>query len=120
VLANQKPLFSIDVTRIAGNVLDTQIVRKSIADTPGATVATPTENYLLLQKLETFVNRRFVKARDAFDIHLLLSRGAHLDKGLQAHLEDSMKMKGVGQEEIESRIKNITKKLCIAEPDPAR
>src|SRR5271155_92012 len=115
VLANQKPLFSIDVTRIAGNVLDTQIVRKSIADTPGATVATPTENYLLFQKLETFVTRRFVKARDAFDIRLLLSRGAHLDKGLQAHLEDSMKMKEVGQEEIESRIKSITKKLCIAE-----
>src|SRR5258708_8855381 len=34
VLANQKPLFSIDVTRIGGNVLETQIVKKSIADTP--------------------------------------------------------------------------------------
>ena len=115
VLANQKPLFSIDFTRIGGNVLETQIVKKSIADVPEKTVTTPNENYLLFQKLETFLNRRFVKARDAFDIRLLLSRGAKLDKGLQAHLEDSMRMKEIDGEEIESRIKTITKKLCIAE-----
>ena len=56
-----------------------------------------------------------MKARDAFDIRLLVSRGAELDKGLQAHLEDSMRIKEVDEEQIETRIKNITEKLCIAE-----
>jgi len=115
VLANQKPLFSIDLTRIAGGVLENQIVEKRIADTPEKTVSTPNENYLLFQKLETFLNRRSVKARDAFDIGLLLSRGAEIDKCLEAHLEDSMRMKEIGEEEIENRIRNITNKLCIAE-----
>lgn len=115
VLANKKPLFSIDVTRIGGNVLETQIVKKSIGDHPERTVDTPNENYLLFQKLETFLNRRSVKARDAFDIGLLVSRGAELDKNLQAHLKDSMRMKEVHEEEIENRIKNVTEKLCIAE-----
>lgn len=114
VLANKKPLFSIDVTRIGGNVLDTQIVKKSVGD-PESTVDTPNENYLLFQKLETFLNRRSVKARDAFDIRLLVSRGAELNKTLQAHLKDSIRMKEVHEEEIENRIKNITEKLCIAE-----
>jgi len=35
----------------------------------------------LLQKCETFLNRRYVKARDAFDIHLLITRGAPVVSG---------------------------------------
>lgn len=73
VLANQKTLFSIDLTKIGGNVLETQIVKKTIGDNPATTVATPNPNYLLFQKCEAFLSRRKVKARDAFDIHLLLS-----------------------------------------------
>ena len=115
VLANQKPLFSIDLTRIGGGVLETQIVRKRIADAPEKTVSTPSENYLLFQKLETFLDRRSVKVRDAFDIRLLLSRGAEIDKRLEGHLEDFMRMKEINEEEIEKRISNITNKLCIAE-----
>src|ERR1700745_1174193 len=115
VLANKKPLFSIDLTRIGGGVLETQIVKKNIADAPERTVRTPNENYLPFQKLETFLNRRSVKARDAFDIRLLLSHGAEIDKRLEEHLEDSMKMKEIDEEEIENRIRNITNKLCIAE-----
>jgi hypothetical protein len=115
VLANQKPLFSIDFARIGGGVLETQIVKKNIADSPEKTVSTPNENYLLFLKLETFLNRRSVKARDAFDIQLLLSRGAEIDTRLEAHLEDSMRMKEIDEEEIENRIRNITNKLCIAE-----
>ena len=80
VLANQKPLFSIDLTRIGGSVLESQIVKKTIAGTPGITVPTPSANCLLFQECETFFGRRNVKARDAFDIHLLLSRGAQLDR----------------------------------------
>src|ERR1700730_2995435 len=88
VLANQKPLFSIDLTRIYGNVLEAQMGKKKITDTPEKTELTPNANYLLFQKCETFLRRRNVNARDAFDIHLLLSRGARLDKTLRPHFED--------------------------------
>src|SRR5216683_1634490 len=57
VLANQKPLFSVDLTGIGGSVLKTQIVKQPIASEPERTVLTPTANYLLLQKCETFLNR---------------------------------------------------------------
>jgi hypothetical protein len=59
-----------------------------------------------------------VKARDAFDIHLLLTRGAHLDKNLQAHLEDFIAMKEMDQESIETRIQDINTKLCTVELRP--
>lgn len=117
VLAKQKPLFSIDLTRTGGNVLETQIVKKTIANAPEKTVATPSANYLLFQKCETFIDRRHVKARDAFDIQLLLTRGAQLDKNLQAHLEDYILMKEIDQETIEARIQNIDK-LCTVELRP--
>jgi len=115
VLANHRALFSIDLTSIGGNVLETHIVKKAIANAPEKIVATPSANYLLFQKCETFLNRRHVKARDAFDIHLLLTRGAHLDKNLQAHLEDFIVMKEIDQESIETRIQDINAKLCTVE-----
>jgi hypothetical protein len=115
VLANQRPLFSIDLTRIGGSVLETQIVKKSIANVPEKIVLTPNENYLLFQKCETFLNRRYVKARDAFDIHFLLSRGAKMDEGLEAHLEDFLRMREMDEESVETRIEGITVKVCTAE-----
>ena len=118
VLANHRALFSIDLTSIGGNVLETQIVKKAIANAPEKIVATPSANYLLFQKCETFLNRRHVKARDAFDIHLLLTRGANLDKNLQAHLEDFIAMKEMDQESIETRIQDINTKLCTVELRP--
>ena len=118
VLANHKALFSIDLTSIGGNVLEIHIVKKAIASAPEKIVATPSANYLLFQKCETFLNRRHVKARDAFDIHLLLTRGAHLDKNLQAQLEDVIAMKEIDQESIETRIQNINAKLCTVELRP--
>jgi hypothetical protein len=118
VLANHRALFSIDLTSIGGNVLETQIVKKAIANAPEKIVAIPSANYLLFQKCETFLNRRHVKARDAFDIHLLLTRGAQLDKNLQAHLEDFISMKEIDRESIESRIQDIDAKLCTVELRP--
>lgn len=118
VLANQKPLFSIDLTRIGGNVLETQIIKKTITDTPEITILTPNANYLLFQKCETFFGRRNVKARDAFDIHLLLSRGAQLDKTLRPHLEDFIAMNELDEESIKARIEAITAKLCTVELRP--
>jgi Nucleotidyl transferase AbiEii toxin, Type IV TA system len=118
VLANQQPLFSIDLTGIGGSVLKSQIVKHSIPSESEKTILSPTANYLLLQKCETFLNRRFVKARDAFDIHLLLQRGAHLDKNLHAHLEDFAAMKEIDSQELSERIQKIGAKLCTVELRP--
>lgn len=118
VLANQKPLFSIDLTTIGGNVLKSQIVKHIIAEIPEKSVFTPNANYLLYQKCETFLNRLYVKARDAFDIHLLLSRGALLDKALRPHLEDFIAMKEFDGEFIDERIQSVTVKLCTVELRP--
>lgn len=118
VLANQKPLFSIDLTRIGGSVLQSQVVKKVIGDSPEKTVLTPNANYLLFQKCETFLGRRHVKARDAFDIHLLLSRGARLDKTLRPHFEDFITARELDKESIAERIESVTAKLCTVELRP--
>jgi Nucleotidyl transferase AbiEii toxin, Type IV TA system len=115
VLANEKPLFSIDLTRIGGSVLESQIVKQTIAGTKERTVLTATADYLLLQKCEVFLDRRRVKARDAFDIHLLIGRGAALKNNLKAHLEDFVLLKELDEEFIEARIQSIDLKLCTAE-----
>jgi len=115
VIANQKPLFSIDLTRIGGSVIRSEIREKIIACERERTVLTPTANYLLLQKSEVFLDRRHVKARDAFDIHLLLARGASLNDNLQAHLEDFILMKDLDGEFIAARIESIDARLCTVE-----
>jgi hypothetical protein len=115
VVANEKPLLSIDLTRIGGSVLESEIVKRTIAGTSGGTVRTATTHYLLLQKCEVFLARRHVKARDAFDIHLLLGRGASLDNNLQAHLADFILLKELDVEFIEARIQSVNAKLCTVE-----
>jgi hypothetical protein len=118
VLSTQKPLFSVDLSTIGGNVLKSQIVKHTIAENPEKSVFAPNANYLLYQKCETFLNRRYLKARDAFDIHLLLSRGATLDKALRPHLEDFIAMKEFDAEFIEERIEGVTATLCTVELRP--
>ncbi|HJX90080.1 MAG TPA: nucleotidyl transferase AbiEii/AbiGii toxin family protein [Pyrinomonadaceae bacterium] len=118
VIANDKPLFSIDLTRIGGNVLESQVLKKNIPGTNAQTVLTASANYLLLQKCEVFLDRRHLKARDAFDIHLLLSQGALLTTNLKAHLEDFIMMKDLDREFIQSRIERIDSKLCTVELRP--
>ena len=118
VLANQRPLFSIDLTTIGGNVLNTQIVKHIIAGIPQKSVLTPNANYLLYQKCEAFLSRRHVKVRDAFDIYLLLSRDAILDNTLRPHLEDFLRMREFDAEFIEERIQSVTPKLCTVELRP--
>jgi len=118
VVANERPLFSIDLTRIGGSVLESQIVKQTIAGSSGRTVRTATANYLLLQKCEVFLTRRHVKARDAFDIHLLLGRGASLSNNLQAHLQDFVLLKDLNAEFIQARIQSIDVKLCTTDLRP--
>lgn len=59
-----------------------------------------------------------MKARDVFDIRLLLFRGAKLDPVLKGHLEDALKWREVGREEIHERIESVSQKLCRAELKP--
>jgi hypothetical protein len=116
--AKQK-LFTVDLTRIGGSVLLREIVNEKIEE-EGKTALIPaaSRDYLLLQKAESFVSRRIVKARDAFDIRLLLSRGAKLDSVLKGHLEDALKWREVSREEIHERIERVNQKLCRAELKP--
>src|SRR5262249_30198106 len=98
-------MFTVDLTRIGGSVLTREIVKEKIEE-EGKTYLIPTalRDYLLLQKGESFVARRVVKARDAFDIRLLLLRGAKLDSLLKAHLHDALMWREVGPEQMKKRI----------------
>jgi len=118
VESNQRPLFSIDLTRIAGTVLKSEVVQQRIAGDDQKTILAPSANYLLFQKCETFLDRRYVKARDAFDIDVLLSKGAQLDDNLKAHLDDFIQMREFDTELIRSRIARIDPKLCTVELRP--
>jgi len=115
VQSGQRRLFSIDLTRIGGTVLQSEIVQQQIDGDIGKAVAVPSANHLLLQKCETFLNRRHTKARDAFDIDLLLSRGARLDEILTAHLGDFLQMNELDSESIRSRINRVDSRLCTIE-----
>jgi len=115
VVANEKPLFSIDLTRIGGSVPESQVVKQTIAGTNDRTVRTATASYLLLQKCEVFLTRRHLKARDAFNMHLLLERGASLSSNLKAHLQDFVLLKELNPEFIEARIQSVDVRLCTVE-----
>lgn len=112
VHANQRRLFSIDLSRIGGTVIPSEIVQETI--TGDKTVFAPTRNYLLLQKCETFMERKIVKMRDAFDIDFLLSRQAKLDANLSAHLGDFL-LGEYDSEFIRSRIDSVDSKRCTVE-----
>ncbi|MBZ5524361.1 MAG: nucleotidyl transferase AbiEii/AbiGii toxin family protein [Acidobacteriia bacterium] len=115
VQAGERRLFSIDLTRIGGTVLKSEVVQQTIAGDNEKTVVTPSANYLLFQKCETFLGRRYVKSRDAFDIDVLLLRGAGLDDNLNAHLDDFIQMREFDAKSIRSRISSVDRKLCTVE-----
>lgn len=115
VESNQRLLFSIDLTRVGGKVLKSELVQERIAGENEKIVQIPSLNFLLLQKCETFLERPNVKARDAFDVDVLLSRGAKLGEVLRAHLEDLIQMKGLDADLIRNRIARVDSKLCTAE-----
>jgi len=116
--SNQRPLFSIDLTRIGGTALKSEIVQQRIAGDHQKTILAPSTNYLLFQKCETFLDRRYPKARDAFDIDVLQTKGAQLDDNLKAHLEDFIQMEELDADLIRSRIARIDPKLCTVELRP--
>ncbi len=62
--------------------------------------------------------RQAVKARDAYDVHLLQSIGATLDANLRAHLEDTMLANEIDSNAISDRIDRVAKNLCRVELKP--
>jgi hypothetical protein len=68
----------------------------------------------LLQKAEAFFLRKVLKARDAYDIMLLLDRGAWFSGNLKEHLSD-MLIGEFDSERIRERIERINAKLCRAD-----
>ena len=97
-------------------MLGREIVEETIVlDESTALIPSVSRNNLLLQKTGTFVSRRVVKTRDAFDMRLLLAEGAVLDETLKAHLKDLVKWRELDTELIKEKIEQITPKLCRAE-----
>ena len=117
--ARKERLFTVDLTRIGGSVLVREIVKEKIAGDEGKTwIDAPSRDYLLLQKAESFIARKAMKARDAFDVSLLLTEGATLKGSLHAHLNDALAWREFDRERINERIEQITPKLCRAELEP--
>ena len=114
--SKKQRLFTVDLTRIGGSVLAREIVEEKIVlDETTALIPSVSRNYQLLQKAESFVSRRIVKTRDAFDMRLLLDEGAVLNGTLTGHLNDLVMWRELDAEQINERIEQITPKLCRAE-----
>jgi hypothetical protein len=89
---------------------------------PRAIIRTVSRDHLLLQKAEAFLFRSAVKARDAYDIRLLLDAGATLSQHLKLNLTDALTMREIGPEQIAERIAQVRGALCrsqLAEVLPA-
>jgi hypothetical protein len=114
--SKKQRLFTVDLTRIGGSVLAKEIVEEKIVlEESTALIPSVSRKYQLLQKAESFVSRKMVKTRDAFDIRLLLDDGAVLDETLKGHLNDVVMWRELDAEQINERIEQITPKLCRAE-----
>jgi predicted nucleotidyltransferase component of viral defense system len=111
-------LFQIDFSRM-GSVLQSEIENHQIEldDEVLSNVKSASKEFLLLQKAEAFLQRRIIKARDGYDIHLLLARGARLNQALHDHLEDFLSGE-FGADEIKARIDQLTIKQCQKELQP--
>jgi hypothetical protein len=115
-----KALFTVDLSR-TGSVLQSAIEEhsfESAATDVTAVVRSVSRNFQLLQKAETFLLRRIIKIRDAYDIKQLIEAGAVLDDNLRRHLEDDLRWEEIQAEQISSRIGQIDTRRCTAELAP--
>jgi hypothetical protein len=69
-------------------------------------------------KAEAFLLRRIVNARDAYEIHVLLQKGAVLSPNLSAHLEDAIHANEIDGAVLSERIALINLDLCSFELKP--
>jgi len=112
-------LFRVDLTRF-GSAIESEIEAHPIEGESGlsAVIKSATKELLLLQKAEAFLLRRTVKARDAYDVHLLKQLGATLSPNLQAHLHDTVLANEIDSDTISGRIKRIDVDFCRLELKP--
>jgi hypothetical protein len=109
-------LFTVDLNRM-GSVIQSGIDERMLEGlgTPDtANVKFVSGSLLLLQKAEAFLLRRFVKARDAYDIRFLLDRDATVEGHLHDHLADLL-WGNIDGEYIADRIAKVTDGLCRSE-----
>lgn len=116
---NGESLFRVDLTR-QGPAIESEIEEHRVEGDVGAAavIKSASKDLLLLQKAETFLLRRHVKARDAYDIGVLQRRGAVLGVNLQAHLRDAILGNEFDGELISGRIEEVNDKLCRLELKP--
>jgi hypothetical protein len=112
-------LFRVDLSRL-GSAIESEIEDHRVEGETGisAVVKSATKELLLLQKAEALLLRRAVKARDAYDAHLLQSLGTALSPNLRAHLQDTMLANEIDSNAISDRIDRVDKNLCRAELKP--
>jgi len=119
VTSRKIPLFTIDLTRI-GAVIKSEVASLPLptGDDP-VSVPVPSRNLALLFKAEAFLTRRRLKARDAFDIKLLLDSGAKLTDTLKAHLVDGPAAERLEDPEfLANRIQQVNSTVCKPELEP--
>jgi hypothetical protein len=111
---DDRSLFTVDLGGL-GSVLKSGIeehAMEAVSLNMKATIRSVSRDHLLLQKAEAFVFRPGVKARDAYDIKLLLDAGGTLSGELENHLTDALTMREIGREELIARIEQVTARLC--------
>lgn len=114
--SNETHLFTIDISRI-GAVIPSASDSHNLEATGSnvvAAVRAASRDQLLLHKAEAFLHRRILKVRDAYDIMVLLGRGAALSGNLKQHFEDLL----IGEFDstrIRERIESLTRERCRAE-----
>lgn len=112
-----RALFTIDITRMSA-VVKSELVAFPVSSEQ-VTVAVPSRNLQLLLKAEAFLTRSSLKARDAFDIKLLMDSGAALSADLEAHLADGPAADRLEDPEfIAERINRVDSRTCRPELQP--
>jgi hypothetical protein len=114
--ADGSVLFTVDLNRMGSVIqsgIDEQLL-EGLGTAHTANVKFVSGDLRLFQKAETFLLRRFVKARDAYDIRFLLDQGATLTGNLHDHLADLL-LGNIDAEEIAERIAKVTDALCRAD-----
>jgi hypothetical protein len=112
-------LFRVDLTRF-GSAIESEIENHPFDGEAGvpAVIKSATKELLLLQKAEAFLLRRAVKARDAYDVHLLQQIGAVLNPILRAHLHDTLIGNEIDSKTVIDRIERVDAGLCRLELKP--
>jgi len=119
IKSGENLLFTIDLTKISAAIKSEVTLLPLVAADETLSIPVPTRNLALLFKAEAFLTRRRVKARDAFDIKLLLDSGAKLTEDLKIHLLDGPAADRMEDTHFRSaRIEQVNARICEPELQP--